>query len=224
MRQVGTLTPYFMSISDDTVEKFKEIMEKKKDEPISDEEAKEGANNLAGLFDILWESSKRDQQHKRLLKQEPDGFVLEGGYSCGVCRTTDYRGEHTIYFTKWGHLCGECHTALKNETIPVFVALDHESFFRDWQLKSSFKIATPTIRKYIKDGTLKARIIPTKDGKVHEYIFLRKENPALISRYSPARKSWDRNRHKVSVRWGRKMKEEMLEDFRKYRMSKSKDH
>lgn len=210
-----------MSMSDEHVQRFKEIYEKKKGEPVSDEEAREAANNLYGLFDILWKSSQEDSRRKRRLKDEPDGFVLEGGYSCGVCRTTDYQGHRTIYYTKWGHLCGECYAAVKNEIIPVFVALDHESFFRDWQLKSYFEIHPQTMRKYVREGKLKARIIPTADGKPHEYIFLRKENPGLIYRYSPERKSWDRNREKVAKRqsreWAKKMRAEFEEEKKKLR-------
>ena len=212
-----------MAMSDEHVQQFKEIYEKKKGEPVTDEEARDGAERLYGLFELLWKLSAEDQQRKRRLKTEPDGFVLEGGYSCGICRTTAYRGQQTIYYTKWGNLCGECHAATKNEVIPTFVALDHESFFRDWQLKSDFKIHPQTMRKYVREGKLKARIIPFADGKPYEYIFLRKENPALVSRYSPERKSYDRNRKKVSERqsreWALKMRADLEKEKKKLRKS-----
>ena len=66
-----------------------------------------------------------------------------------------------------------------------------------WHLKDKFGISTATAKKHIKEGKLKAREVLNDNGTVHEYVFLKKENPELIERYSPERKSYDRHRRKI---------------------------
>ena len=208
-----------MNISEKRVLEFKEILEKKKGEAVTYEEAEEGAHNLAGLFEILWKGHQEDQRRKQRLKNEPDGFVLEGSYTCHVCQNTAYDRNHL--YTKWGINCNECYAALKNGVIPTYTAFQRESYFLDWELKSDFKIHPQTVRKYVRQGVLKARIILTAGGDPYEYIFLRAENPSLVSRYSPERKSYDRNREKVSARRAReeskKLRAEFEEEKRKLR-------
>ena len=85
-----------------------------------------------------------------------------------------------------------------------------------WALDSKFKIKHQTAKKYIREGKLIPRIVLTEDGKPHHYIFLKKENPGLIERYSPERKSYDRSREKRSKAWSRKMKIELMEEHKKF--------
>lgn len=200
-----------MSLSEKRIQEFKEILEKEKGEVVTYEEAAEGANNLVGLFEILWKGHQEDQRRKQRLKKEPDGFVLEGSYTCHVCQNTAFNRNHL--YTKWGINCSECYAALKSGIIPSYVALHRESYFLDWQLQSDFEIHPQTIRKYVRQGVLKARIIPTADGGTYEHIFLRRENPALVSRYSPERKSYDRNRNKVSERRAREESKKLRAEF-----------
>jgi hypothetical protein len=202
-----------MAMSDKHVQEFKEIYEKKKGEPVSDEEAREGAESLYRLFEILWDGAREDQARKNRLKKAPDGFELEGSYSCCVCRNTAHGVNHL--FTKLGINCKDCYRALKDGTIPTYVAQNRDSYFLDWQLKSEFDIHPATVRKYVKDGTLKARIVRDENGRSHEHIFLKRENPALVQKYNPVRKSYNRNRAKVAAAWGRKAKAEWREEKKK---------
>jgi hypothetical protein len=82
-------------------------------------------------------------------------------------------------------------------------------------LNWKFKLKHPTVKKLIKEEKLKPRIILTEDGKPHEYIFLKKENPGLIERYSPERKSYDRKQKKLSKVRAREWKREMLQKYKK---------
>ncbi len=74
-----------MALSEDTVREFKEIYQKEKGKEISDAEAREAAENLAGFFNILWECSQKQSRLEHRLKTEPDGFPVDGSYSCLIC-------------------------------------------------------------------------------------------------------------------------------------------
>ncbi|MBU6321159.1 MAG: hypothetical protein KGI78_01920 [Patescibacteria group bacterium] len=200
-----------MSLSDKAVEEFKVLLEKRKGEPVTDAEAREGAENLYQFFELLLKGAEEDARRKRRLRQEPDGYELEGSYSCCICRNTA-RGTNHLY-TKWGILCRSCHSAILVGIIPPYVATSRHSYFLDWQLQSDFKIHPQTMRKYVRQGALKARIILTPDGKPYEYVFLRRENSGLVSRESPARKSYDRHRNKVSDRQVREERARLRAEF-----------
>lgn len=200
-----------MQLSDERVAEFKAILEKERGAPVSDEEAREQANNLARFADLIYEHVIEQMRRKRRLKSEPDGFDLgPGGYRCLVCRNEG------SWFSKWGQTCRLCYRAFEDGVLPGFVLQNDKSSFRTWELKHHFKLTHASIRKYVKDGTLKPRIILTEDGTPYEQIFLKKENPCLVQRYNPVRKSYDRNKNKVSKRNAReeakKIKEERLRD------------
>jgi hypothetical protein len=194
-----------MAISDESVQEFKEIYEKKNGKEISDAEAREAAENLAGFFNILWECSQREARLERRLKTEPDGFPVEGSFSCLVCGNGI--NETTGWYHWGGPRCLTCHKAIKDGVVPSFILKHRDSYYRMWKLKYSFDIKSQTAKKYIKEGKLHPRLILNENGTVHEYIFLKKENPALVERYNPTRKSYDRNRAKVSAKWGREAQE-----------------
>jgi len=197
-----------MDISDERIEEFKEIF-KKEGKDISDEEARESARNLIGLAEILWEMSKKDAQRQRRLKKEPGGFPVEGSYSCLVCGNGI--NETTGWYDWYGQTCLLCRDAIRSGVIPAFICKERDSYYATWAIKSKFNIKHYALKKHLTAGTLKARMIMNGD-KVHEYIFLKKENPALVERFNPVWKSHQRNRRKLSEKWGREAKEEMKAD------------
>ncbi|MCX6717212.1 MAG: hypothetical protein NTU76_00865, partial [Candidatus Taylorbacteria bacterium] len=199
---------YFMSLSKERIDEFKKIYKEKFNKELTDAEASESANNLVGFFELLWKSSLRDMQREEILKKEPKGFhIADGIYNCMVCRRT-VTGDESWY-DQWGVKCLLCQKAVEDGTIPGFVCTDHDSHYKTWELKDKFKIHPQTARKMVRLGELKARIVTTEKGEPYEYIFLKKENPQLICRYSPERKSYDRHRKKESERlkWEWKKKE-----------------
>lgn len=103
------------------------------------------------------------------------------------------------WYDKWGCKCLLCQKAVKEGLVPGFVCRDRDGWYAMWQLESKFGIKHQTARKLVREGKLKARIVPCEDGKPYEYVFLKKENPDLVDpeRKSPARKSYDRNYNKV---------------------------
>lgn len=186
-----------MTLSQKSIDEYKEIFKKEYGKELTDAEAYESAHNLVNFFKILMEGAEEDFRRKRRLKKEPDGFYLDGGpYSCLICRQNIPVGQ--AWYDQWGQKCSLCQKAVKERIVPGFVCRARDSWFATWELKSKFKIHPATARKMVRLGQLKARIVPAENGAPYEYVFLKKENPGLISRYSAERKSYDRHRKKVS--------------------------
>ena len=195
---------------DKLAEEIKKTAKEKGDE-MSDEDALDGARNMVDLAELFWEIAQRETKMKNRLKKEPGGFPVESGYSCMVCGAQI--NETNGWYDWYGYTCLLCRKAIQDGVIPTFVCRERESYFAMWALKYHFDIKYQTAKKYIRE--LKPRIILNENGKPHEYIFLKKENPKLIHRYNPTRKSYDRNREKVSKARSREMIKEMLQERRK---------
>jgi hypothetical protein len=187
-----------MAISDDALNEYKEIYKKEYGKDLSDAEARDQADRLLQVYKILWDGYVTDLKRQQRLKKEPDGFTLDGTYTCNICHCNVGAGEN--WYSRWGITCLTCLRALKDGVVPGFVCKHRKSWYAMWELKSDFGIHPQTARKMIRIGELKARIILTVSGQPHEYVLLKKENPHLIDPdpYSPARKSYDRNRKKLS--------------------------
>ncbi len=186
---------------------------KEKGKEITDEEARDGANNLVGFFELMWECSKKDAIKKKRLEKEPEGFPVDGNYSCLVCGNSI--NETTGWYDWYGQTCLLCHKAVKDGIIPTFIFENRNSYFTMWGLDYSFKIKHMTAKKYIREGKLIPRTILNNEGKPYTYIFLKKENPGFVEKYNPSRKSYDRNRKKTLDAWERKTKKELLEEHKK---------
>jgi hypothetical protein len=201
-----------MEISEEEIQAIRD-MYKEKGKEASEEDAYEAARNLRGFVELIWELAQKDAQRKRRLKKEPDGFPVDGQYSCLVCGNSI--NETTGWYSWYGQTCLICRKAINDGAIPAFICRERDSYFSKSSLNWKFKLKHPTVKKLIKEEKLKPRIILTEDGKPHEYIFLKKENPGLIERYSPERKSYDRKQKKLSKVRAREWKREMLQKYKK---------
>ncbi len=204
-----------MELSEERIQELKEIMQKDSREEITDEKAREAAHNFAGYLDIVWEVAKRHVQNEKRLKAEPDGFPVEGTYNCLVCYTSI--NPQTGWYHKGGQRCLNCHRAIKNGVIPAYVIKHSDSFFRMWKVADMFKVRTVSVRKMIREGKLVAREITNEEGKILDYIFLKKDNPGLIERHNPEWKSYIRHRDKMTEKSKREFREEMRKDMAKLR-------
>lgn len=201
-----------MRLSDDAIKEFKDIYKEKNQKELSDAEASEAAHGLVGLVEIFWKMAQKDGVRKRRLEKEPDGFPVDGHYSCLVCgQSID---ETNGWYDWYGQTCLLCRKAIQNGIIPTFVCTEYDSYFKTWQFEK-FGLKSPTVRKMVRNDELKARIVLDENGKPHEYIFLKKENPRYREFHNATYKSCQRNRHKMSDAWGRKMKIEMREEREK---------
>lgn len=197
------------------VQEFKEIYKKKEGKELGDQEAYEAAQNLINYVELCMKVAQRVVKLERRLRKEPDGFPVEGTYSCLICHQsiTSLNG----WYHWGGQRCLTCHKAIKDGIVPSYIVKGRDSYYSMWQMKDKFDLHPQTARKLVRTGQLKARIILDENGKPHEYIFLKKENPELIDpdRHSPARKSYDRNREKVNARAARKHAQEMRAEWEK---------
>jgi len=193
-----------MDIPKKTLDEFKGIYRKKEGKELSDADAHKMASQLLGLYKLAFDISLREVKRKARLKKEPGGFPVDGHYNCSVChRTID---ETSGWYDWYGQSCLTCRKAILDGTIPSFVCRHEDSYFSMWQINSTFGIKTPTAKKLTREKKLFPRVIENEQGGVHEYIFLKKENPKLIERYSPERKSYDRHREKEHRKWAREQK------------------
>lgn len=200
-----------MQLSDESIEEFKAIHKKHYGTELGDAKARESAQNLMNFVKALYDCWKTDIKRKWRLKTEPNGFHLtDGTYNCSICYTA-VTGEKSWY-DKWGAKCLLCQKAVETGAVPGFACRDCNSRYLIWNLKSDFGIHSSTVRKMVREGKLKARIVMSENDQPYEYVFLKKENPRLVHRYSPERKSRDRNRKKENARmeqeWKLKIKEE----------------
>lgn len=202
-----------MSLSDERVQEFKEIFKKEYGKEMTDAEAREAGENLVRFVEVLWEMSMSDQKRKHRLKTEPDGFPVDGHYSCIICRRSI--DPSTGWYDKNFQKCFPCKRAVDKGIFPSFICHHTESFFSMSDLSYTFELKSPTVRKLVREGKLIARIAHNDQWNSNEYIFLRKENPGLIERHNPVRKSYDRHRAKLTKESGYRLELEMRKEREK---------
>ena len=209
-----------MSLSKESIDKFKEIYKQQFGKEISDEKAYEGANSLVNLVDTLIKLNAKELQRKDRLKKEPGGFTLDDGeYSCSICHQQQPEGQ--IWYDKWGVTCATCRKAVQTGAVPSFVCENRNSWYPMWQLENKFGIKHPTARKLVREGKIKARIVPAENGNPYEYVFLKKDNPELVDPdvRNPIRKSYDRHESKI---YKIKVREETKKLKKKWEAEKKK--
>ena len=162
-------------LSNERIQEFKNILEKKKGKEISWEEAAEGARSLVGLFEVLHRCWVDEQIRKKKLEEHPNGFQLDGiGYTCFICGGSTPVGGN--WYDKYGIKCKICQGAIVRKEIPASLAKNRKSWYSKYEIEDRFNIKGPTLRSWIKNGILKARTV-THDGKgVHAQLFLIKDN------------------------------------------------
>lgn len=154
---------------------YKDSIEKESEKEISWEDASEGAYNMMRFTEVIYDYAIRENERKLKLKKNPKGFHLEGnGYSCSICGGI-ISNEETWYDTL-GIKCLVCQKAIDKRIIPGSVAKKEYSWYSKYDLESSFNINSHVMKKFIKEGILKPRIVPNSAGKPHVYLFLIKDN------------------------------------------------
>jgi hypothetical protein len=164
-------------ISNERMDEFKEIAKKKSIDFKSDGEARESAENLVGLFEVLIKIDREEQARKARLKDEPKGFQMQGGgRTCGLCHSSY---DQPMWYDKYGMKCLACQEAIDRKIVPVSVLKDKDTkeHILGSALASKMDIRVVTLKKMVRLGKITARIIP-KSG---EMVFLRKENPEFAT-------------------------------------------
>jgi hypothetical protein len=164
-----------MELSDKTIKEFQDLYKEKYGAELSRGEAEESARNLIGLVEILWECYKKDKARERKLEEFPKGFPLDAdGHTCFICGNS--MPKEQSWFDKWGMKCLTCQKAVDQKIIPGSAAKNKDSWYSIYDLESRFNLKSQTVTKFIRQGILKARVIPGPSGRPHAKIFLIKDN------------------------------------------------
>lgn len=168
-----------MSLSDERIKEMKELLEKEYKREFTWEEAADSAYRLAGLAEVAWSLYLKEQEWKKKLEESPEGFHLtDGAYSCFICGTS-ISGEGS-WHDKYGHSCIPCRDARRKRIIPVEAYRNRDSWYRMWEFDYYWDVKSSTVRKFIKQRKLKARIVPDASGRPYHYIFMIRDNSGFL--------------------------------------------
>ncbi|MFA6145933.1 MAG: hypothetical protein WC697_01195 [Patescibacteria group bacterium] len=166
-------------LSKKSLKEFKKIYKKEFGEEISDQEAFKQGTNLVNLFKLLYEVDHRERGWKKKLEENPKGFHLtDGSYSCCICGQ-NVSGDNSWYDQN-GIKCLLCQEAIEDNIIPPEACHNKDSWYAIWEFDYYFKMKSATVRKFIRQGKLKARIILNENGRTHLEILMIKENPDVL--------------------------------------------
>lgn len=160
-------------------EELRKILEKEQGREITDHELFEADLWLTNYAELIYDCAKTDFQRKKKLDENPKGFHLEGnGYTCAVCHNS-VSNEQTWY-DKNGIKCLICQDALDKGIIPSSVISDNDSWYSISDFESSFFMKPNAVRRFIKEGLLKPRVIPSPSGRAHYQLFLIEEHKDIL--------------------------------------------
>lgn len=167
-----------MRLSDKSVQDFREIFKKEYNKELTDDEARESAQNIFNVYELLFDLAMIQlRREKRLKTEKIKGFFLEAGhfYTCNICGET--REGNEIWWSKKGNHCADCWHNIQNKVIPDLANdSDNKVYIKDWQLKSYYGIHPMTARKMRRLGELVGRDLKRKDGRTYCNVYLVKEN------------------------------------------------
>ena len=168
-----------MQIENKRIQELKDLLEKEYGKEVSWEEASDAAYRLTGLAELAFKSWQEDERRKKKLEESPKGFKLDGvGYTCFICGNGTRAGEN--WYDKYGIKCTICQGAIDRKEIPGSLAKNKESWYSQFEIERAFNVKGAALRRWIKDGVLKARTV-THDGKgVHMHLFLIKDNKETL--------------------------------------------
>jgi hypothetical protein len=113
------------------------------------------------------------------LKANPKGFHLEGeGYTCFICGGQTPKGDN--WYDEWGIKCLVCQKAIDDGEIPASLAKEKDSWYSKNDLERNFNVKGPGLRKWIKEGIIKARTVSQYGNGVHTQLFLIEDNKDFL--------------------------------------------
>jgi len=131
----------------------------------------------AAKFMEEWKEKEKARDEK--LKANPKGFHLEGaGYTCFICCGGTPEGDN--WYDEYGIKCLVCQKAIDEGEIPASLARDKDSWYSAYDLESRFNIKSPTLRKWVRDGIIKARTVSRYGEGVHVQVFLVEDNKDFL--------------------------------------------
>jgi hypothetical protein len=170
-----------MAITDQTLQKYKEILERDSKRKWSDDEVRDAVERVTQFCTIIIDMYREEKKKEKKLEEFPHGYHLEdrdGQYHCRIC----YRyieGKDTWY-DKYGLKCMDCQRNIDNGVIPGEICKDEDLWFQNWQLKSDFGIHHSTAKKLVREGKLKVRELKNEKGESYSKVYLVSENKEFL--------------------------------------------
>ena len=125
------------------------------------------------------EMKKTGEERAEKLKANPNGFILEGvGRNCAICGNGSR--EDGSWYDEYGIKCLVCQKAIDVGELPASLAKDKDSWYNRYDLESSFNLKSPTLRKWIKEGIIKARTVSYYGKGSHVDLFLLEDNKDFL--------------------------------------------
>ncbi len=167
-------------LSEKAVTEFMDLYEKKFGKRLSREEAYSQASRLVNLVRLLYDCEMTERHWQAKLVDYPKGYHLEDGktYNCLICHA-NIQGQATWY-DKNGIKCLLCQKALNMKIIPALVCRDRESWYSLHDFEYYFNIKAPSIKRLVRENKLKARVVQGESNKPYFYLFLIKDNTAIL--------------------------------------------
>lgn len=160
-------------------EELRKLLEKERGREITDHELFEADLWLTNYAKIMYDFAQTDFRRKRKLEENPKGFHLEGkGYTCFVCHNSV--SDEETWYDENGIKCLTCQDALDKNIIPASVITNRESWYSVSDFESSFFMKSNAVRRFVKEGLLKPRIIPNASGKTHFQLFLIEDHEGIL--------------------------------------------
>ncbi len=160
-------------------EELRKILEKERGREITDQELFDAEHWLTNYAKLMYDLAQTDFRRKKKLEENPKGFHLEGkGYTCGICR--DSISDEQTWYDGTGIKCLICKDALDKNIIPSTVASDHESWYSVHDFESSFFMKPNAVRRFVKEGLLKPRLIKDSSGRTHYQLFLTEDHEGIL--------------------------------------------
>lgn len=161
------------------IQNIKNVLEKDHGREFSWEEATQAHWDMKRFAELLYEMVQEEHRKQNLLKENPNGFHLDGaGASCLIC--SNHASGENSWFDKNGLKCMPCQKAIDAKIIPASVINNNDSWYSKYDLESYFNIKGADLNRYIKQSLLKSRIIPSEGKKVHFQMFLIKDNKDVL--------------------------------------------
>ena len=170
-----------MAITDQSLRKYKEILERDSKRKWSDDEVRQASERLTQFATLLIDIFLEEKRKEKKLEEFPNGYHLEdrdGQYHCRIC----YRyieGKDTWY-DKYGLKCMDCQRNIDNGVIPGEICKDDSLWFKSWQLHNDLGIHPQTAKKLVREGKLKVRELKNEEGKTYFRVYLVKENKEFL--------------------------------------------
>lgn len=136
------------------------------------------AENMHRMQEVLLPFKQEEERRQRKLEEFPKGFHLNGkGYTCAICHGSCSNEE--TWYDKYGLKCMECQAAVDRGDIPAYCAEDREKWYSKWDLESDFNVRSTTIRRWMREGIIKARTVK-RNGHEDALVFLIEENKDFL--------------------------------------------